>query len=217
MSVKSKLAKLFVQRKYLKAFQTYIFKNNYVRPLAFREHQLAKKALASLRMSKGGRWKRQRLEIVYRALLHRKRKNLQSQVMGALKSHALQERRERIINCTVADFRKHTLLEKTFKLLKFYRMKQHKKLLLNQVAEEFHEEKLRLKIESGRTHVQLNTQTGCLLNANQALLLTVLTEWRFVSQSLKQNKFKIENKINTRSQMLLLRCFLAWRSFARYE
>ena len=62
-------------------------------------------------------------------------------------------------------------------------MNKCKKNLLNQVAYEFHEERIRRRIESGRTHVQLNTQTGCLLNANQALLLSVLTEWRFISKS----------------------------------
>ena len=40
IAVKTKIAKLFVQRKYLKALQAHVFRNNYVRPLAFREHQL---------------------------------------------------------------------------------------------------------------------------------------------------------------------------------
>ena len=48
MAVKTKLAKLFVQRKYLKALQTYIFKHNYVRPLAFREYHLKTQAFMRL-------------------------------------------------------------------------------------------------------------------------------------------------------------------------
>jgi len=53
MAVKTKIAKLFVQRKFLKALQTYVFKHNYVRPLAFREHQLRSKAFDCLKKKQG--------------------------------------------------------------------------------------------------------------------------------------------------------------------
>lgn len=102
-------------------------------------------------------------------------------------------------------------------MLKLYKMRQHKKTLLNQVADEFHWERINREIEVGRTLVHLNTQTGCLLNANQDLLLKVMTEWKFISRSLRRNKYKLEHKMNTKKQMLLLKCFLGWRSVARYE
>ena len=78
-------------------------------------------------------------------------------MLNELKGYSLAQRRDRIIDSTVIEFRRHTLLEKSFKLLKFYRMKKTKEHLLNQVADEFHEERLRRHIESGRTRVQLNT------------------------------------------------------------
>ena len=83
-----------------------------------------------------------------------------------LRDYCIQEKKDRIIAGTVLDFRKHTLIEKSFKWLKYYRMNQVKKTLLNQVADEFHEERIKRSIEAGRTQVRLNTQTGCLLNAN---------------------------------------------------
>ena len=58
---------------------------------------------------------------------------------------------------TVLDFRKHTLAEKTFRHWKIYLMKQRKEKLMNQVAKEFYDEKLKRLIEAGRTQVRLNT------------------------------------------------------------
>ena len=63
--------------------------------------------------------------------------------MGLLRDYCLQEKKDRVIAHTVTDFRKHTLLEKSFQMLNLYRMKQRKSTLLNQVADEFHEEHLR--------------------------------------------------------------------------
>lgn len=82
------------------------------------------------------------MDIVYRALVYRKNQKQVRKVFDSLKANSLQERRERIIEGTVCDFRKHTLIEKSFKILKFYRMQQRKKALLNQVADEFHEERI---------------------------------------------------------------------------
>ena len=91
------------------------------------------------------------MDIVYRAILHRKTKAVVHKVFEALKTNSLQERRERIIEGTVCDFRKHTLIEKSFKILKFNRIKQRKKSLLNQVADEFREDRIKRSIEAGRT------------------------------------------------------------------
>ena len=44
-----------------------------------------------------------------------------------------------------------------------------------------------------------------------------MTEWKFMSKCLGRNKFKLDHKIKTKEQILLLRCFLGWRSFVRYE
>ena len=128
------------------------------------------------------------MEIVFRAFQHRKNKVLMSKCLAFMRQNCIEEKKDRIILNTVMDFRQHTLLEKSFKMLKYHHMKQRKKALLNQVADEFHEERLRREIEHGRTQVRLNTQTGCLLNANQDLLLKVMTEWKFISRWLNRNK-----------------------------
>jgi len=69
----------------------------------------------------------------------------------------LDEKRERIIEGTVLEFRTHTLIDKSFKMLKLHKMRQHKKILLNQVADEFHWERINREIEIGRTLVHVNT------------------------------------------------------------
>ena len=58
MAVKSKIAKMFVQRRFLRALQRHVFKNNYLRPLAFREHHLRFKCLQALKETKGYKWQR---------------------------------------------------------------------------------------------------------------------------------------------------------------
>ena len=55
------------------------------------------------------------------------------------------------------EFRTHTLIDKSFKMLKLHKMRQHKKVLLNQVADEFHWERINREIEIGRTLVHVNT------------------------------------------------------------
>ena len=157
------------------------------------------------------------MEIVFRAFDHRKSKALVAKYFGIIHDHGIQAKKDRIISATVVDFRKHTLLEKSFKMLNFHRMSKRKKTLLYQVADEFHEERLTREIEVGRTKISLNPQTGCLLNANQHLLLKVITEWKFISKSLNRYRFKLEHKIRSKEMTLLLRCFLGWRSFVRYE
>ena len=44
-----------------------------------------------------------------------------------------------------------------------------------------------------------------------------MTEWRFISRCLNRHKVKLEQKIHSREQMLKIKCFLAWRSYVRYE
>ena len=90
----------------------------------------------------------------------------------------LKQRKKRLIMGTVVDFRKHTLAEKTFRYWKIFIMQRRKTNLMKQVASEYYEERLIRLIEHGRTQVRINTQSGVLLNANQDLLLRVLTEWR---------------------------------------
>ena len=93
MAVKTKIAKLFVQRKYLKALQMHVFKNNYVRPLAFREHQLRQKCFSHLKATKGKKWQRQRMEIVYRAFQHRKNRQTVAKCFIMLRDFCISEER----------------------------------------------------------------------------------------------------------------------------
>jgi hypothetical protein len=109
------------------------------------------------------------------------------------------------------------LAEKTFRYWKIYLMKQKKQNLMNQVAKEFYEEKIQRLIEKGRTQVRLNTQSGVLLNANQDLMLRVITEWKFATRWLKRTKYRLDQIVQSKKQLTTLKCFLAWRAIARYE
>ena len=65
--------------------------------------------------------------------------------------------------------------------------------------------------------MRLNTQSGVLLNANQDLMLQVITEWKFATRWLKRTKYRLDQILQSKKQLTTLKCFLAWRAIARYE
>ena len=216
-AVKQKIAKMFFQRKYLNALQEHVLQNNYVRPLSLHEHHLKVKAFSAFKRMKNLRWQEDRAQLILRALEQKRANQLLRGCYLAFMDNILQQKKKRIIMGTVMDFRKHTLAEKTFRYWKIYLMKQKKQNLMNQVAKEFYEEKIQRLIEKGRTQVRLNTQSGVLLNANQDLMLRVITEWKFATRWLKRTKYRLDQIVQSKKQLTTLKCFLAWRAIARYE
>ena len=141
---------------------------------------------------------------------------LKQQCFLALVDNILRQRKKRLVTGTVVDFRKHTLAERTFRYWKVFVMQRRKSKLMKQVADEYYEERLVRLIEHGRTQVRINTQSGVLLNANQDLMLQVITEWRQSTRWRKQNKFRVEQVLNSKKQLQMLKCFLSWRALSRY-
>lgn len=217
VAVKAKIAKMFFKRKYLSALQDYIFEKNYIRPASLREHLLKRKVMAAFASARHKNWRKTRRHLIEKALGQRRRIAVMRKGFNRLIDNILIAKRKRMVLATVLDFRRHNLSEKVMCAWKLFRATQRKKTLMNQVAYEFCHDRISSAITHGKNSMRINSRTGMLTNENQDLQFTVFQAWKDYAHINHRNIVKLGQFLSAKHKLKLLRCFLNWRSVARFD
>jgi hypothetical protein len=126
----------------------------------------------------------------------------------------------------VFEFRTENLCTKAFKILKRRWLKQKKRRLLNLVAKDFsasirerRDTQLKESLISSTNDLEMNRlrELHVFDDPRKLHLYRVVNSWKMFVQDKVRRDTVVERFQLFKRRMTSLRCFLAWRSIARYE
>ena len=132
-----------------------------------------------------------------------------------LLENILIEKKSRIIETTVNDFRRHTLMGKAYRSLKYIWSNNNREQLMNKVAKDFYLKIIKRRDLKRRQYYE--SKGISYKEEGQISKHRVFTAWRmFIEHKLTKN-LVLKRYLEFKRRFKMLRSFLAWRSYARYE
>jgi hypothetical protein len=143
-----------------------------------------------------------------------------------LLENVLASKKRRIVAATVIDFRNQNLASKCLRILKRRWLKQKKRRLMNQVAKDFSSQVKSRKTEQLKESLLSSTNDFEMLRLRDLKVFDdpvklakyrVLAAWKmYISERLRRDTV-LDRFLLFKARMTTLRCFLGWRSVAKYE
>ena len=191
-----------------------MFATCYERP-TFRHNQRLKViAFFTLRDYKLQKWQRSHQDLLRSAIIGKHEQKLLRKSFNLLIDFVLKSKRKRIIRQTVKEFRELAIIERSLRIWRLFCMLRRKEKLMIQVADEFREEKLRCRIYKGNLNFTKDTRSGDLVSSNHTLQQKVFSSLKSLVKSKHEGRLK--QILRAKNQILLVRCFLSWRSLAKF-
>ena len=132
------MSKIFLKRKVFKCWSNFFHNKNHRIPLEFRNYRLKYVFFETIKKSLKEKWNVERSFIIERSLQRKRREKLMKIVFLKFLENILIEKKSRIIESTVRDFREHTLMGRGFRGLKRLWARNSRETLLNKVAKDFY-------------------------------------------------------------------------------
>ena len=132
----------------------------------------------------------------------------------------------RLVDATVWDFRHNILGQKAFRVLKRRWLKKKKHRLMNRVAKDFSSQRESRKAEELRESLLSSTNDYEIVKLREMKIFEdpkkmlkyhVLASWKMYIQDKFRRETVLDRFLLFKRRMLTLRCFLGWRSVAKYE
>lgn len=143
-----------------------------------------------------------------------------------LLENVVQRRNARLVTATVGQFREHKLADKVIRVLKRMWLKRKRDRLMWQVAEDYCQQRESKKVQGMKESMMssANDYEMVRLRNHQVfedpvkmMKYRVLNAWKmFIFDRLRRNTV-LNRYLLFKKRMMSLRCFLGWRSIAKYE
>ena len=133
------MAKIFLKRRVFNSWSKFFHNKNHRIPLEFRNYRLKYVFFEIMKSALKEKWNVERSFIIERSLQRKRREKLMKIVFLKFLENILIEKKKRIIESTVRDFREHTLMGRGFRGLKRLWARNSRETLLNKVARDFYQ------------------------------------------------------------------------------
>lgn len=221
-----KLSRLFFKKLILKHLYTYVMTKNHLLPKNYRIRKLQSLFLKTLALQVRAKWNEKRSDIILRQLSSKRKERQLKVSFLKLLENVLRSKQERLVDATVCDFRRNVLCQKALRVLKRKWLKKKKHRLMNRVAQDFSNQRESKKVEILRESLISSTQDYEVVKLRELQVFEdpmkmrkyhVLVAWKMYIQDKLRRDTVLDRYLLFKRRMLTLRCFLGWRSVAKYE
>lgn len=209
------MASIFLKRRVFSHWTNFFLNKNYRLPDEFRKYRLKHVFFETVRKTLREKWNQERSFIIERSLQRKRREKLLKMVFLSFLENILIEKKRRIIESTVRDFKDHTLMGRGFRGLKRLWAKTSKENLLNKVAKDFYNKIMRRRQLRQRQYCE--SRGLSFTNEEAQMKQRVFTGWRMQTEHKLTKETVLLRFREFKKRLMLLRTFLGWRSVSRYE
>ncbi|CDW91595.1 UNKNOWN [Stylonychia lemnae] len=213
--VEGKLAKLFMKKRVFKAWQIINYRKNHELPSHYRAQKLQQTFFQVIRYQIRQKWAQERSYIIQKNLIRDRQMRVKKVVFLKFLENILIEKKSRIIDQTINDFRRHTLMGKAFGGLRQRWSENNREQLMNKVAKDFYLKIIRRRDLRRRQYYE--SKGISYKEEGQISKHRVFTSWRMHIEHKMTKSLVLKRFLDFKRRFKMLRSFLAWRSYARYE
>jgi hypothetical protein len=161
-----------------------------------------------------------------RQLKQKRRERLLKVSFLKLLENVLKGKQERLVSATVWDFRRSILCQKAYRVMKRRWLKKKKQGLMKRVAADFSSQRDYRKMDQLRESVLSHTNDYEMVRLRELKIFDdpykmlkyhALAAWKMYIQEKIRRDTVLDRFLLFKRRMLSLRCFLGWRSVAKYE